>query len=119
VIDNAAVALADVSPLMLTPGLRCENGRLAPVTEPDWIRFTQQMIDVSRRTYAAAQTRSQEAVSDATGDLSDACAACHQVYREGRGGRGAAAGAAATASGDAAGNAGTNGAANAGRCLHR
>jgi hypothetical protein len=27
-------------------------------------------------------------VSDATGDLSDACAACHQAYRDVRGGRG-------------------------------
>src|SRR4029453_9240843 len=43
VIENAAAALADASPWMLTPGLRCENGRAAPVTEPDWIRFTEQM----------------------------------------------------------------------------
>jgi mono/diheme cytochrome c family protein len=88
-VDNAAVALADASPLLLTPGIRCENGRLAPVTDPDWIRFTERMIAVARQTYRASQTRSQEAVAEATGDLSDACAACHQVYREtrGRGGR--------------------------------
>jgi cytochrome c5 len=88
-IDNAAIALADASPLMLTPGIRCENGRLAPVTDPDWIRLTEQMIAVARRTYQIVQTRNQEAVAEATGDLSDACAACHQAYREGRGrGRG-------------------------------
>src|SRR4030095_12712169 len=29
-VDNAAVALADAAPLMLTPGLRCEDGPLAP-----------------------------------------------------------------------------------------
>ena len=82
VVDNAAVALADVSPLLLTPGLRCENGRLAPVTDPDWIRFTERMIEVAKQTYRVSQTRNQEAVSDATGDLSDACAACHQAYRD-------------------------------------
>ena len=81
-VDNAAIALADVSPLMLTPGLRCENGRLAPVTDPDWIRFTEQMIAVAKQTYRVSQTRNQEAVSDATGDLADACAACHQAYRD-------------------------------------
>jgi mono/diheme cytochrome c family protein len=81
-VDNAAIALADASPLMLTPGIRCENGRLAPVTDPDWIKFTEQMIEVARRTYKVSQTRNQEAVSDATGDLSDACAACHQAYRD-------------------------------------
>ena len=82
VVDNAAVALADVSPLLLTPGLRCENGRLAPVGDPDWIKFTERMMEVAKQTYKVSQTRNQEAVSDATGDLSDACAACHQAYRD-------------------------------------
>jgi hypothetical protein len=80
-VDNAALALADASPLMLVP-MRCENGRQAPVTEPDWIKFTEQLIEVSRRIYKISQTRNQEAVSDATGDLSDACAACHGAYRD-------------------------------------
>jgi S-disulfanyl-L-cysteine oxidoreductase SoxD len=84
-VDNAAIALADASPLMLTPGIRCENGRLAPVNDPDWIKFTEQMIAVARKTYQASQTRKQDAVSEATGDLSDACAACHQAYRDVRG----------------------------------
>jgi len=84
-IDNAAIAIADVSPLLLTPGLRCENGREAPVTDADWIKFTQQMIAVSKQVYRLSQSRNQEAVSDATGDLSDACLACHQVYRDARG----------------------------------
>jgi hypothetical protein len=81
-VDNAAIALADASPLMLTPGIRCENGRLAPVTDADWITFTEQMIAVARKTYQVSQSRNQEAVSDATGDLSDACANCHQAYRD-------------------------------------
>jgi mono/diheme cytochrome c family protein len=88
-VDNAAVTLADISPIMLNADLRCENGRLAPVTDPDWIRFTEQMITVSTQLYRLSQTRNQEAVSDATGDLTDACAACHQAYRDVRG-RGAA-----------------------------
>jgi mono/diheme cytochrome c family protein len=88
-VDNAALALADASPLMLAPGIRCENGRLAPVSDPEWIKFTEELIAVSRRVYRLSQTRNQDAVAEATGDLSDACAACHGVYREsrGRGGR--------------------------------
>jgi quinoprotein glucose dehydrogenase len=89
VVDNAAVALIDLSPMMLNPGLRCENGRAAPVTDPDWIKFTEQMITISKQVYRLSQNRNQEAVSDATGDLSDACAACHTAYRDVRG-RGAA-----------------------------
>ena len=88
-VDNAALALADAAPLMLAPGIRCENGRQAPVTDPEWIKYTEELIAVSRRVYRLSQTRNQEAVAEATGDLSDACAACHGVYREsrGRGGR--------------------------------
>ncbi len=81
-VDNAAIALADISPLMLSPDLRCENGRPAPVADPDWIKFTDQMIAVSKEVYRLSQTRNQEAVSVATGDLSDACFACHQAYRD-------------------------------------
>ena len=51
------------------PGIRCENGRLAPINDPDWIKFTDQMIAVARKTYKASQSRSQDAVSEATGDL--------------------------------------------------
>jgi hypothetical protein len=87
VIENAAAALADASPMMLAPGLRCENGRLAPINDTDWIRFTEDMVAIAKRTYRLAQTRNQEAVSEFTGDLSDACAACHRAYRD-VGGRG-------------------------------
>ena len=83
-VDNAAIALSDAAPLMLVPQ-RCENGRQAPVTEPDWIRYTEEMIEVSRKIYRASQQRNQELVSELTGDLSDACAACHGAYREVRG----------------------------------
>jgi len=87
VVENAATAIADASALMMLPGLRCENGRAAPVTEPDWIRFTDQMISVARRTYRLAQMRDREAVSSYTLDLSNACNACHRTYRD-VGGRG-------------------------------
>lgn len=86
-VDNAAAALADASALLLTPGRFCENGRPVPVADPDWIRFTQEMYDAALVTYKASVSRSQQAVSDATGQLSDACASCHGVYRERRGGR--------------------------------
>ena len=81
-IDNAAIAIADAGPLMLTPGIRCENGKLAPVTEPEWIKYTEEMMAVARKMYRLSQARNQEAVSDATGDLADSCAACHNAYRE-------------------------------------
>ena len=89
-VENATTALADASALLMLPGLRCENGRAAPITEPDWIKFTDQMISVARRSYRLAQTKNKEALSEFTLDLTNACNACHRVYRDvgGRGGAG-------------------------------
>ena len=101
-VENSATALADASRLLLQPGLRCENGRAAPITEPDWIRFTDEMIAVAKRTYRLAQTKNKDAVSAFTTDLSNACNACHRTYRD-VGGRGRG------------GDPGST----AGRCMHR
>jgi mono/diheme cytochrome c family protein len=81
-VDNAAIALAEVTPLLLTPGRRCQNGKPVPVDRPDWIKFSTDLLEAARKSYRAAQTRNQEAVSDSTNDLSDACLSCHQVYRD-------------------------------------
>lgn len=89
IVDYAAVAVAESAPLMLTPGRRCENGKPVPVDRPDWIMFTQELADAGRAAYKASQTRSQEAVSDASNQLADACLHCHQVYRDRRGARSA------------------------------
>lgn len=82
VVDQAAVALIDVSPLLLVPGLKCENGRDAPVGDAEWIQATQQMIAIAKQIYAASRGRDRERVSELTGDLSDSCAACHRLYRD-------------------------------------
>ena len=87
IVDYAAVAIAESAPLMLTPGRRCENGRMVPVERPDWIKFTQELAEAGRAAYRASQTRNQEAVSDATNQLADSCSHCHQVYRDKRGSR--------------------------------
>src|SRR5712671_4426827 len=84
IVDYAAVALGETAPLMLTPGRRCENGKPVPVTDPDWIRFSNELYETSKAVYAAAQTRSQEKVSDITERLADMCLHCHQVYRDKR-----------------------------------
>jgi hypothetical protein len=80
-VDYAAVTLAESAPLMLTPDRKCENGKPVPVNDPEWIKFTQELAEAGKTAYKAAQTRSQEAVSDATNAISDACQHCHQVYR--------------------------------------
>ncbi len=81
-VDYAAIAVAESAPLMLTPGRRCENGRPVPVDRPDWIKFSLELADAGRAAYKASQSRNQEAVSEATNQLSDSCANCHRAYRD-------------------------------------
>jgi len=86
IIDYAAIAVAESAPLMLTPGRRCENGRPVPVDKPDWIKFSLELAEAGRAAYRASQTRSQDAVSEASNQLADACLHCHEVYRDKPGG---------------------------------
>lgn len=86
IVDYAAIAVAESAPLMLTPGRRCENGRPVPVTNPDWIKFSEELAEAGRAAYRASQTRNQEAVSDVSNQLADACLHCHEVYRDKPGG---------------------------------
>jgi mono/diheme cytochrome c family protein len=81
VVDYAAISVAESATLLLTPGRRCENGRLAPVNEPDWIKFTKELADAGNASYKASQARNQELVSDSTNQLSESCNNCHRVYR--------------------------------------
>jgi cytochrome c2 len=80
-VDYAAISIAESAKLMLTPGRRCENGKPVPVTDPDWIKFTQQLADAGNAAYRASQTRNQEAASDSTNQLNDSCMSCHRVFR--------------------------------------
>jgi mono/diheme cytochrome c family protein len=81
-VDYAAVALAESAPLMLTPGRRCENGKLVPVTDPDWIKFSIELADAGKAAYKAAQTRKQDVVSEVTDVVATACSHCHEAYRD-------------------------------------
>ena len=81
-VDYAAVALAESAPLMLTPGRRCENGKPVPVTEPEWIKFTEELAEAGRAAYKVSQTRNKDAVGDFSNQLNDSCFNCHQVYRD-------------------------------------
>ena len=88
-IDLAALALAESAPLFLSPGRRCQNGRPVPVDRDDWRQYTEAVVEAGRAAYRASQSRSVDAVIEVTDQLNDACANCHQAYRdvgaEGRG----------------------------------
>jgi len=82
VVDAAAISIAEIGPVLMQPGRRCENGKPVPVDRDDWKRYVQGVVDAGRAAYRASQMRSQDAVSEATNGISDACANCHRVYRD-------------------------------------
>jgi len=81
VVDAAAISIAEIGPLLMQPR-RCENGKPAPVDRDDWKKYVQGVVEAGRAAYRASQMRSQDAVSEATNVISDACANCHRVYRD-------------------------------------
>jgi hypothetical protein len=82
IVENAAVALTDGVDLILAPGRLCQNGKPVPLQQTDFQTFARAMRAAGQRVLAAARTKNQEKVSDATNDLADACASCHEVYRD-------------------------------------
>jgi mono/diheme cytochrome c family protein len=81
-IDQAAVAITETAPLLLTPGRRCQNGRLAPVDRADWKQYVKDLVEVGKLVHTASRARNFEAFIDISDKLNDACANCHKVYRD-------------------------------------
>jgi hypothetical protein len=85
-VENAALALAESANLIMMPGRMCSNGKPVPIRRADWIRDVQKLREAGREAYKAAQKKDKDAIVDVSGTISDACSACHDVYREKKGG---------------------------------
>ena len=85
-VENAGLAIAEASRLVALQGRVCSNGKPAPVQRADWIKFTAGLRKAGLDAYAAAKKKDKDAIVDVAGTVSDACQACHDVYREKKGG---------------------------------
>ena len=81
VVENAALALAEAGNLINKTGRLCENGRYAPVERYDWLKWSNELTELSFEIYQAAQAKDREAVGELTNNLAQACDNCHSVYR--------------------------------------
>ena len=81
-VENAALALAESANLLLIPGRTCANGAPAPITDPAWATFVQQVRDASMKAYKAAQAKDQDKMIELSETLSAACAGCHRKWRD-------------------------------------
>jgi cytochrome c553 len=85
-VENAGLAIAETSRLLTVPGRVCSNGRPVPVASADWIKYTADLRKAGLAAYAAAKKKSTDAMGEVSGTVSDACQACHDKYREKKGG---------------------------------
>ncbi len=81
-IDQAAIALTETAPLLLTPGRLCQNGKPVPVDRADWKQYVAGLMDAGRLAHKASLARDAEAFTDISEKLNDACANCHKIYRD-------------------------------------
>jgi S-disulfanyl-L-cysteine oxidoreductase SoxD len=81
-IDQAAVAIVETAPLLLTPGRKCQNGRPVPVDRADWKQYVKELAEVGKLARRASQARNFDSFIDISDKLNDACANCHKVYRD-------------------------------------
>jgi mono/diheme cytochrome c family protein len=81
-VDQAAVALSESAPLLLTPGRRCQNGKPVPIDRADWKQYVSALIDVGKLAHQISQKRDYDAFMEVSEKLNDACANCHKVYRD-------------------------------------
>jgi hypothetical protein len=81
-VENAGLALAEAANLLIIPGRMCSNGRPVPMQNADWQMWVQELRDAGMASFKAAQSKNQDAILDAAGVVSEACAHCHDKYRE-------------------------------------
>ena len=83
-VENAALALAESTNLLLLPGRTCSNGVPAPIADPEWTRFVQEVRDASMQAYKLAQAKDQDKLSELSETVSNSCAHCHRKWRDRR-----------------------------------
>ncbi|HEU4689662.1 MAG TPA: hypothetical protein VFS23_14910 [Vicinamibacterales bacterium] len=81
-VENAAISLQETANLLLIPGRMCENGRPAPVDQEDYKKWAQGLADAGAAALKAAQAKNIDQMVEVSGTVSDACAACHEKYRD-------------------------------------
>jgi hypothetical protein len=81
-VENASIALGEAANLVAMPGRSCANGKPVPLNDPTFQKGLAALREVSDLAYKTAQAKNQDAVLDVADKLTQACATCHDVYRD-------------------------------------
>jgi hypothetical protein len=80
-VSNSALALTE-SARLLEVARVCSNGKPAPIQSATWKKGLTALRAAGLTAYKAAQAKNQDAILDATDEISMSCATCHDKYRE-------------------------------------
>jgi hypothetical protein len=80
----AGVALAESANLIALPGRVCDNGRPVPLDDDTYRRTAEGLREVGMAAYRLAEAGrwEEQAAFDLGEQLANACASCHDVYRD-------------------------------------
>jgi hypothetical protein len=81
-VENAALAIEETANLIMIPGRMCENGKPVPLDDELYKKAAAGLVEAGKVAYKAAQSKSLDAMLEAGGTVTDACAACHEKYRD-------------------------------------
>ncbi len=80
-VENSALTLIEGADLLMNPARVCSNGKPVPVSASDWPGLVESLRAAGRVSYKAAQSKSIDAMFEASDVLNVACANCHNRYR--------------------------------------
>ena len=81
-VENAALALQETANLITIPGRKCENGKPVPLDDELFKKAAAGLVEAGKVAYKAAQSKNLDTMLEAGGTVTDACAACHEKYRD-------------------------------------
>jgi hypothetical protein len=81
-VENAAIAISETANLITIPGRLLSSGRPVPLQNADYNKFAAALVPAGQSCYKAAQMKSQDAIMNCADTLTEACANCHDVYRD-------------------------------------
>jgi hypothetical protein len=81
-VENAARALQETANLITIPGRTCQNGKPVPVDQEDFRKWAANLADAGAAALKAAESKNLDAMVEVSGTVSDACAMCHEKYRD-------------------------------------
>jgi cytochrome c556 len=61
-------------------GKQLQDDDYAKDRKPDWIKFSQAMVDVSKQAEEAAKDKNVDKVFEVSGTIYSVCSACHMAY---------------------------------------